>query len=484
MMDHAARDATCSACQRLDRRQFLGAASLLSVSALLAACGDGVYDGPESRLDVLRDPVRIDPRQYPALAGIGGRVVITPAGRAPVVIETVGVRAYRALSLACPHNGTVVDLSNDGFVCPNHGARFAHDGAWTGGQSTVELIRVAVTVDTDGMLTVGGLVAPPGPPVLALSQQVIAFAATVGAATPAPQSVLVTNVGDGVLTGISLALTYADGQASGWLAASLSTLVAPSTLTLSVARGSLGAGTYSATVRITAQGASNEAQVIGITLVVIDPTTPPAIQLSIASLDISAELGVSPAPRNVQVINSGSGTVGALGIFVSYGAGAAGWLAASSLSPTSTPSVLTLRPLTGALPVGTYTATVTVFGAGVTSRTLSVRLTVAASGLPVTISAWPALANVGGVAGSVGTLNFASVAVVRTGANSFAAFSLTCPHAGTNVQVQNGQSFRCPNHGAIWNSSGQLLPNSPQQTSGLFALRVTYTPGDPVLYVS
>ncbi|MBL0171477.1 MAG: Rieske 2Fe-2S domain-containing protein [Gemmatimonadaceae bacterium] len=481
--DNAAQHA-CAQCARLDRRGFLGTASMVSIGALLAACGDGVFDGPESRLELVRDPIRIDPRLYPDLQTVGGRAVITAPGRAPMVVETTAVRQYRAFSLVCPHNGTVVGVVEDGYTCPNHGARFSRNGVWTGGQSTVDLTPIVVTVDSDGSLNVGGVVAPPGPPVLAVSQSTIAFASTVGGAVPAAQTVTISNAGGGALTGVTLALNYGSNQSSGWLAASLSTLATPSVLTLTVARGTLGAGTYTATIRVSAPGASNDAQTIAVTLVVIDTSTPPAVQLSASALSFSSDIGLSPAAKAVQVINSGSGTVGGLSIGITYGAGASGWLSTSSLSGTSTPSTLTVRPLTAALAVGTYSASITVSGAGVASRTLTVTLTVAVSGLAVTIAAWPALANVGGVAGSVGTLNFTAVAVVRSGANSFAAFSLTCPHAGTTVQVQNGQSFRCPNHGALWNANGVLLPNSPQRTSGLNPLHVTYTPGDPVLYVS
>jgi Rieske Fe-S protein len=197
--------------------------------------------------------------------------------------------------------------------------------------------------------------------------------------------------------------------------------------------------------------------------------------------------GSSPSTQTVQVINSGAGSIGGLAFAVTYGAGATGWLSTSSLSGTTTPSTLTVRPLTTGLAAGTYTANIAVSGTGVASRTLTVTLVVAINGLAVTIAAWPALASVGGIAGSVGTLNFSAVAVVRTGQNSFIAFSLLCPHAGSTVQVQSGaggQAFRCPNHGATWNASGVLLPSSPQATSRLSPLTVTYSPGDSVLYVS
>lgn len=473
----------CAGCARIDRRAFLNTASVLSLGAILAACGDGVISGPETFLDSLRDPIRIDPRLYTELQQVGGRVVITPEGLAPLVVENAGSGTYRAFSLVCPHKGTVVKLETDGFKCPNHGARFARDGVWQGGQSTVDLSPIAVTVEPDGALLVGGVVLPPAPPVLQLSRNAISFSAVLGGAAPPAQTIDITNGGGGTLTGMTFTLTYADNQPTGWLAANLSSLAAPATLSLSAVRGSLGAGSYSATIRVSAPNTS-QAQVIDVTLVVIDSTTPPAIQLSNSALTFSTTIGTTPTAQTVQVINSGSGTIGALALAITYGAGASGWLSTSTLGSQSTPSTLTVRPVVTGLSAGTYTATIAVSGAGVPARTLAVTLVVAVDGLAVTIADWPALANIGGVAGSVGTLNFSPIAVVRTGANSFAAFSLICPHAGFYVQVVNNASFRCPNHGSTFNANGTLAANSPVQTGSLQSMRVTYTPGDPVLYVS
>ncbi len=475
---------SCAGCARLDRRAFLNTASVLSLGAFLAACGDGVISAPEAVLNVLREPMRIDPRLYPELQQVGGRVVITPDGLAPLVLENAGAGQYRAFSLVCPHRGTVVQLDPNGFRCPNHGARFTRSGVWQGGQETVDLSPIAVTVESDGVLLVGGIVLPPAPPLLQLSRNTVSFSAVLGGAAPEAQSIAITNGGGGTLTGMTFTLTYAANQPTGWLAANLSSLAAPASLSLSASRGSLGAGSYSATIGVSAPGTSNTAQLIGVTLVVIDSTTPPAIQLSNSALLFSTTIGVAPSAQTVQVINSGSGTIGALAVSIAYGAGATGWLSTSSLGGDSTPSTLAVRPVVAGLAAGTYTATVSVSGAGVAAKTLAVTLTVAVDGLAVTIADWPALANVGGVAGSVGTLNFSPIAVVRTGANSFAAFSLICPHAGFYVQVINNSSFRCPNHGSTFNANGTLAANSPIQTGSLQSMRVTYTPGDTVLYVS
>jgi hypothetical protein len=52
------------------------------------------------------------------------------------------------------------------------------------------------------------------------------------------------------------------------------------------------------------------------------------------------------------------------------------------------------------------------------------------------------------------------------------------------VQVVNGTSFRCPNHGATWNATGSLQSNSPFRTSALAVLSVSYIAGDGTLYVN
>ncbi|MFO0096253.1 MAG: Rieske 2Fe-2S domain-containing protein, partial [Gemmatimonadaceae bacterium] len=92
-------------------------------------------------------------------------------------------------------------------------------------------------------------------------------------------------------------------------------------------------------------------------------------------------------------------------------------------------------------------------------------------------------ANVGGVAGSVGNLSGGPVAFARTGQTSVDANSIRCTHAGTTINVVNGTSFRCPNHGAQFNSQGVWQP-SPQRAEDLTRLTVTYTPGASTLVVS
>jgi hypothetical protein len=104
-------------------------------------------------------------------------------------------------------------------------------------------------------------------------------------------------------------------------------------------------------------------------------TTPPAITLSGSSLSTSASAGSSPAAGSFTVRNSGGGTL-------SYSISSnASWLTVSPASGTATTETdtISLTYSTSSLAAGSYTGTVTVAGgSGVTSKTLTVNLTIAA----------------------------------------------------------------------------------------------------------
>ena len=100
--------------------------------------------------------------------------------------------------------------------------------------------------------------------------------------------------------------------------------------------------------------------------------------------------------------------------------------------------------------------------------------------LSVKVSSFPALANVGGIAriDQGGT----PVAAVRTGATTFSAFSLICPHFGCTVGINGGSSFLCPCHGARFTATGAW--NGGQRTANLTSLSASYDSATDVLTVS
>jgi Rieske Fe-S protein len=100
--------------------------------------------------------------------------------------------------------------------------------------------------------------------------------------------------------------------------------------------------------------------------------------------------------------------------------------------------------------------------------------------LSVQVSNYSSLANVGGIAevDRGGT----PVAAVRTGANSFDAFSLICPHNGCTVGIVSRSSFSCPCHGARFAASGAWTGG--QRTSNLTSLATSYDATTGVLTIS
>jgi hypothetical protein len=130
-------------------------------------------------------------------------------------------------------------------------------------------VSVASAVASNSPQTVSATftVAAP-PPAIVLSSTSITFNAKYVGANPAAQTVSVTNGGGGTVSGLSASVTYSAGQATGWLAASLSSTTAPSTLTLTVTTGLLLPGTYTATVSVTSPVVSNSPQTVSVTFTV------------------------------------------------------------------------------------------------------------------------------------------------------------------------------------------------------------------------
>ena len=101
------------------------------------------------------------------------------------------------------------------------------------------------------------------------------------------------------------------------------------------------------------------------------------------------------------------------------------------------------------------------------------------SNTTVTVSDYPALANVGGVA--MINIGYAPVAIVRTGDSTFIALSRICPHQGGTIGLYQGD-FVCPVHGATFNLSGQWIGGQP--TSNMHSYTTSYDASTGVLTIS
>ena len=93
--------------------------------------------------------------------------------------------------------------------------------------------------------------------------------------------------------------------------------------------------------------------------------------------------------------------------------------------------------------------------------------TVGANQIGVTVASYPALASAGGVARVNAN---PPVALART-ASGFVAYSLRCPHQGTTVNIVGTTSWRCPNHDALFSSTGAWTGG--QRSAALVARTVT-----------
>jgi Rieske Fe-S protein len=142
----------CQNCNFRSRREFLEWTIALVGAGALSACGSDILTTPA----ITAFTVRV--ADFPALASVGGVALVDNGGRSgePIAVARTGSATFLALSLICPHQGVTVGISSPGFLCPGHGATFAADGTWTGGQHTTNLGRYNLSYDqTAGTLQIG-----------------------------------------------------------------------------------------------------------------------------------------------------------------------------------------------------------------------------------------------------------------------------------------------------------------------------------------
>jgi Rieske Fe-S protein len=135
----------------IGRRSFIVQSALFAAAAALAACGaSGDMTAPSLPLT----GNTIDVNANPALSSVGG-VALVSIGSVPLAVVRTGTTSFVALSRTCPHQGGTIQRSGSGFQCPEHGATFAQNGTWTGGQRTSSMHAYATSYDAaTGILTV------------------------------------------------------------------------------------------------------------------------------------------------------------------------------------------------------------------------------------------------------------------------------------------------------------------------------------------
>lgn len=143
----------CANCASgVDRRAFLEQVIAILGVGGLAACASDLGTTPSITT------FTVSLSSYPALASVGGLALVDNGSRSgePIAVSRIDASTFLALSLICPHRGTTVEIVGGSFYCPGHGATFAANGNWTGGQQTSNLGRYAVTYDAGaGTLKIG-----------------------------------------------------------------------------------------------------------------------------------------------------------------------------------------------------------------------------------------------------------------------------------------------------------------------------------------
>jgi hypothetical protein len=107
------------------------------------------------------------------------------------------------------------------------------------------------------------------PPAIGLAPTSLSFLAVQNGNDPAIQDVSITNTGGGSLSGFTITGTYGANEPTGWLRGALTGNTAPTTLRLQPSTGSLDAGTYTATINVAVNGASNSPQAVTVTFAVV-----------------------------------------------------------------------------------------------------------------------------------------------------------------------------------------------------------------------
>jgi nitrite reductase/ring-hydroxylating ferredoxin subunit len=145
--------AHCAEQSGTSRRDFLAKSAASAVAALLVtACGGGASDFTGVNTGPVSLSVQVS--SYAALANVGGIAQVDNGGT-PIAAVRTGANSFAAFSLICPHNGCTVGITGSSFQCPCHNARFASNGAWTGGQRTSNLQSLTTSYDaTTGVLTI------------------------------------------------------------------------------------------------------------------------------------------------------------------------------------------------------------------------------------------------------------------------------------------------------------------------------------------
>ncbi len=187
-------------------------------------------------------------------------------------------------------------------------------------------------------------------PAIALNSLGLSFTSQQGNSPPPPQVLTVNNRGGGRLSWNATTNT-------SWLTLSHSSGTGNGTVTISPVTSSLGVGTHTGNITVSAPGAQPVS--IPVTFIVTPPVAiPPVIGVSASSLSFTTQQsGSNPTAQPLSIRNTGGGTL------TWTATDNAAWLTLSSTAGTGN-GTITIAPVLGSLVADTYTGNITVSAPG------------------------------------------------------------------------------------------------------------------------
>ena len=130
----------------IDRSEFFRLVGVSFGAIVLQQClsGCNTNNTPEPTPTPTNFSVNINNGTFTALRNAGGFVRLNG-----VIIARTQQGGFIAVSQACTHEGTLVNyvLSNNTFLCPNHGSVFSSEGEVHTGPATKPLTRYKTSYD-------------------------------------------------------------------------------------------------------------------------------------------------------------------------------------------------------------------------------------------------------------------------------------------------------------------------------------------------
>lgn len=284
------------------------------------------------------------------------------------------------------------------------------------------------------------------PVTLALSPTTTSSSSVAGSATPAAQSVTVTLGGTNGATTAWTAAIVGGASAAPWISLTASSGTGSGTLSFTRSAAALSAQTYTATIRVTAGGLTQD---ITDTYTVTSAPVPLALAVAPATQTSTAVAG-STTPEAASATVTLSGTGASSQAWSATLAAPASWITLTTASGTGSSTLGYARNPSG-LAAGTYTATIRVT-AGALTRDVTDTYTITPPAA-LSLAVAPTMPTASASAGSAATIT-QSVTVTLSGTNASSTAWTATASGSPALQLTTASGTGSGPLAFQWNPSG------------------------------